>query len=205
MRNKIRSYKYILILIIVGSIVSVPLFWKNLNVYNGEGVEFISKAYETHTSIKNGENIYVSSSLANGFGYSSSLFSENLSSFTILICKIITNNFVNAYKLVLFLGLIISGILMYIYAKKITKSNNIAVLSGVIYMLIPYHLNTMFISNNLSEFLSFIFIPLVFLGLYNIFNKEKKEWIFVIRIIRADFYKCKNSNSCDNSCIWIYL
>lgn len=189
MKEKIKNLKYILILIIIGSLVSIPLFWKNLNIYNGSGIEFISKAYETHISIKNGESTYVLSNLANGFGYSSSLFSENMSSFIILICKFITNNFVSAYKLVLFLGLIISGITMYIYMKKLTKSTNIAVLSGVIYMLIPYHLNTMYISNNLSEFLSFIFIPLVFLGLYNIFNKEKKEWIFVIRTIGIDICK----------------
>ena len=32
----------------------------------------------------------------------------------------------------------------------------------------------------LTEFLSFVFIPILFLGLYNLFNEEKKDWLLVI-------------------------
>ena len=55
-------------------------------------------------------------------------------------------------------------------------------------MTMPYHLNDMYIRNSIGETLSFIFIPLVFLGLYNLFNKEKNDWLLCIGAVRFDFY-----------------
>jgi uncharacterized membrane protein YfhO len=52
----------------------------------------------------------------------------------------------------------------------------------------PYHLNDMYIRNALGEFLSFIFIPLVFLGLYNLLNKEKREWLLIVGAVRFNYY-----------------
>ena len=54
-------------------------------------------------------------------------------------------------------------------------------------MLMPYHLNDMYIRNALGEFLSYIFIPLVFLGLYKILQKEKGSWILCVGAVRLDF------------------
>jgi asparagine N-glycosylation enzyme membrane subunit Stt3 len=77
---------------------------------------------------------------------------------------------------------------MYFFVKKITNDKNVGVLASVIYMIMPYHLNDMYIRSALGEFLSFIFIPLVFLGLYNLKNKEKNQWTLVIGAVRFDYY-----------------
>jgi len=52
----------------------------------------------------------------------------------------------------------------------------------------PYHLNDMYIRNALGEFLSYIFIPLVFLGMYKLFSKEKGEWILTVGATRINIY-----------------
>jgi hypothetical protein len=98
----------------------------------------------------------------------------------IAILNLIINNTINAYKIVLFIGLICSGISMYFFVRKITDDKNVGILGAILYMSMPYHLNDMYIRNALGEFLSYVFIPLVFLGLYNLFNKEKKYWILII-------------------------
>ena len=69
---------------------------------------------------------------------------------------------------------------------KLTKSKEVGALAAILYMLMPYHLNDMYIRNALGEFLSYIFIPLVFLGLYKIFQKEKGIWILCVGAVRFD-------------------
>ena len=76
---------------------------------------------------------------------------------------------------------------MYWFVSRLTKNKEIGTLAAILYMLMPYHLNDMYIRNALGEFLSYIFIPFVFLGLYKIFEKEKGRCILCIGAIRVNF------------------
>lgn len=77
---------------------------------------------------------------------------------------------------------------MYCFVNQLTKSKEIGTLAAILYMLMPYHLNDMYIRNALGEFLSYIFIPLVFLGMYKLFSKEKGEWILTVGATRINIY-----------------
>ena len=98
---------------------------------------------------------------------------------------------------------------MYCFVSKIAKNKITGTLAGVLYMLMPYHLNDMYIRNALGEFLSYIFIPLVFLGIYKLFQKEKGEWILSIGAVRINTYTYFNdiydSNNGSNICINKYI
>ena len=178
--KKFKMLRYEIIILLIAIILSIPLLNKNLNVYFGEGSDHLVRAFLTNKAIENGESKIVLSDLANGFGYSWSLFYGPFSTIAILMCNYLLSSIVNSYKLVLFLGIFLSGITMYYLVKKLTDNKNIGIISAVLYMTMPYHLNDMYIRNALGEFLSFIFIPLIFLGLYNLFNKEEKYWLFAI-------------------------
>lgn len=186
MKEWLKENKYILIIFIIAIIISIPLFRKDLDVYFDDGIQHIARAYATYLSIQNGENPEVLTSLANGFGYSWDLFYGPFSTILILIGKLITTTFIGGYKFTLFIGMLLSGITMYIFANKLTKSKPTGVLIAVLYMLMPYHLNDMYIRNALGEFLSYIFIPLVFLGLYNLFRKEKGDLALCIGAVRIN-------------------
>ena len=108
MKDKLKKYKYILIILVVASITSIPLLCKDLDVYYDDGIQHIARAYATYLSIINGEHTEVLSSLANGFGYSWDLFYGNFSTILILIGKCITTTFIGGYKFTLFLGLFLS-------------------------------------------------------------------------------------------------
>lgn len=69
---------------------------------------------------------------------------------------------------------------MYFFVSKLSKNKYISTLSAILYMTMPYHLTDVYIRNAFGETLSFIFIPLVFLGLYNLFNKEKYDWLLCV-------------------------
>ena len=202
MKKTFKENIYLIIIFIVATILSTPLLDKNLDVYYDDGIQHIARAYATYTSIINGEHTEVLSTLANGFGYSWDLFYGNFSTILIIIGKCITTTFIGGYKFTLFLGLLFSGITMYWFAKNLTNSKTIGTLTAVIYMAMPYHLNDMYIRNALGEFLSYIFIPLVFLGIYKIFQKDKGVLILSIGAIRISsntyFNDCINSyNGCD--------
>ena len=77
---------------------------------------------------------------------------------------------------------------MYICVNSITKNKAIACISATLYMLMPYHLNDMYIRNALGEFLSYIFIPLVFAGVYRLLNKEKNSFLLCIGTVRIITY-----------------
>ena len=108
MKEKLKKYKCIFIILVVSIIVSIPLFIKDLDVYYDDGIQHIARAYATYLSIINGEHTEVLSSLANGFGYSWDLFYGNFSTIFILIGKYITTTFIGGYKFTLFIGFFLS-------------------------------------------------------------------------------------------------
>ncbi len=108
MNHIFSKYKYLLFILIISLLLSIPLLYKNLNVYFDDGIQHIGRAYLTYLAIHSNENVNVLSSLCNGFGYSWNLFYGSFSTTFILICKLFTSTFLNAYKLVLFLGLFLS-------------------------------------------------------------------------------------------------
>ena len=94
---------------------------------------------------------------------------------------------------------------MYWFVSRLTKNKNIGTLAAIIYILMPYHLNDMYIRNALGEFLSYIFIPLVFLGLYKTFQKEKGTWILCVGAVRINFDTYFNDFSYSNNGIYLCM
>lgn len=180
MKEKLKSVRYGIIILIVAMVISIPLCWKNWDYYHDDGIQHIAKAFLTSEAMKKGESFTVLSRLENGFGYSWDLFYGPLSGFVVAVIGNIFQNIIVGYKLVLFLGLFFSGISMYYFTKKITEDPNVGLLSSILYMVMPYHLTDMYIRGNIAEFLSFVFIPMIFLGLYHLFHEEKKDWLLVI-------------------------
>lgn len=187
MKEKIKKIIYYIIIVVVALFISIPLLDKHLDVYFDDGIQHIARAYSVSLSLEKGESTMVLSNLMNGYGYSWDLFYGALSTWGILLFNFFVKNYVVAYKLLLLASLLLSGITMYKFVKRITENRNTACLAGVLYMTMPYHLNDMYIRNALGEFISFIFIPLVFLGLYNLFHKDKKDYFLLIGTVRTYF------------------
>ena len=188
MKEKLKNKKYIVIILRAAIIISFPLLKSNIDIYFDDGIQHIGRAYATYLEIQNDDNPKILSNLTNGFGYSWNLFYGPLSTTLILIAKLITGTFINSYKLVLFIGILFSGITMYKFVSQLTKNKTTGTIAGILYMTMPYHLNDMYIRNALGEFLSYIFIPLVFLGMYKLFNKEQGEWTLTLGAVRTNTY-----------------
>ncbi len=82
-----------------------------------------------------------------------------------------------AAKIMLGLGVILSGITMFFFAKEFWGKIG-GVVSGILYLFAPYHALNIFVRGDFAEIWAYAFIPLVFLGTYKIYcHCERSEAI----------------------------
>ena len=160
-----------IIILIFAIAVSIPLLSHKFNIYFDDGVQHISRLMGTLQSIEEGQIIpAIMSNFCNGFGYSWNIFYSPLTAYLPLIFLAFTNSFELMLKLFIILVGFLSGIAMYKFVYKISKNRFAGLLSAIIYICAPYRLTDVYIRVAVSELTSFIFLPIVFLGMYNIFN-----------------------------------
>lgn len=138
------------------------------------GIQHICRLMGTYQSICEGQFFSViMSNFCNGFGYSWNIFYSPLTAYAPLIFKIFNLSFTNCIKIFMAVVVYLSGLAMYKFTKKVTKNDNIATIAAILYILAPYRVTDMYVRNALAELTSFIFIPIVFKGLYSLLNEEK--------------------------------
>ena len=173
MKNRIRDY--IIILIFTG-IILIPVLNSNFNIYCDDGIQHIARLMGTKQSIaEEGFFSNIMSNFCNGFGYSWNIFYSPLTAYVPLIFSIFTSSFELMLKLFIILIVFSSGIAMYEFVCKLTKNNYAALLASIIYIAVPYRLTDIYMRMAVSELASFTFLPIVFHGMYNIFNVEEKN------------------------------
>lgn len=182
MKNLIKYCKeeeiinYILI-IIASIIISIPLANKNLNIYRDDGIQHICRIIGTEQTLADKQFLpMIMSNLCNNFGYSWNIFYSPLTAYMSVMFRIFNFSYVNCLKLCMFVIVLLSGLTMYKLTFRITKNKKLATLASIIYILAPYRITDMYIRTALAELASFIFIPIVFEGLYIIVNEEKKSY-----------------------------
>ncbi len=189
MKNKKQIITFIFILIST-LFVSIPLF--NFNIQYDDGIQHICRLIETMKSFKCG-NFFpvIMQGLCNGFGYSWNLFYSPLTAYLPLLLRIFSFSYENCLRIFMFLCSIASGYAMYFFMQKILrkreiddkKKNYIAILGACLYIMAPYRLTDMYIRVAVAEYASFIFIPIIFNGLYTIINLKEKSNILAYGVI----------------------
>lgn len=72
---------------------------------------------------------------------------------------------------------------MYKFVLKVTNRKSIATISALLYISAPYKMSNIFDRNAVGEYTAFVFIPMVFEGIYNILYSNKKSFLLCIGII----------------------
>lgn len=123
---------------------------------------------------------------ANNLGYGISFFYPNfphlITVYILQIINIFGFEIFAAMKIVYFLNLVIAGCFMYKFTEKVLKNKQLGLLSAVLYMSLPYFLVDIFVRGAYNETFIFMFVPMVFLSLYYLFdeNKYNKFYLFFI-------------------------
>lgn len=174
--------KNILILCIASIFICLPLLSSKLDIMYDDGIQHVSRLIGTYESIKEGQTFpLIMSKLCNNFGYSWNLFYSPLTAYLPLIFKLIGASFIGCLKLFMFFVVLLSGITMYFFVQEVTKNKKVALLAGIFYIFAPYRLTDMYARNALAELTSFVFLPMVFHGLYGILKqKPKREYLLIL-------------------------
>lgn len=172
-KDKIFAY---LIIILVSIFVCIPLANSKLDITYDDGIQHICRLMGTKQSIQEGQTFpVIMSNFCNGFGYSWNLFYSPLTAFGPLLLQWFGISFTTCLKWFMLLITMLTGLAMYQMVKEISKNNLVAILAAVIYILAPYRLTDMYIRYALAELVSFLFLPIIFLGMYRLFYRTKKK------------------------------
>lgn len=181
--NKIE--KIIIITIIILSAIISSLFIFNNAIYDGVDTAYhLSRIKGIANSWKSGDLMALIHIDDTGYGYAMGFFYSNLFLVIPCILYIIGIDIIIIYKIFILSCSLLTAVSMYICAKKITRDKYSAIISMILYTMCSYRIITMVAKAFVGEILSFIFIPIIILGLYElIFGNEKKWWIFSLGFI----------------------
>ena len=177
MKLKNKNTIAFIIILIVSLFVAIPSI--KMNIQYDDGIQHVCRLIGTERSIKEG-NIFstIISNLCNNFGYSWNLFYSPLTAYLPLIFRIFGFSYGDCLRLFLLFCSIASGCSMYFFVKKILQKKDIdndkkyyiALLAASFYICAPYRISDMYIRVAIAEVVSFIFIPIIWNGIYSIFN-----------------------------------
>ncbi|MDR2122408.1 MAG: hypothetical protein LBP34_04700 [Flavobacteriaceae bacterium] len=173
-KNKCFGLFFVLLVIIVAFMV---YFFQWGYVFQGHDTDFhILRLEALMEAMKDGRfPVYIDHDAIKGYGYPTRWFYPD----AILIPFAILGNVTDAiyaYKTLLLVMTILCGVFMYITVIRIYKSTYVAVTGSLLYTFSFYRMQDLFERSALGEAVSFTFVPLVFLGLYEIIKGNYKRW-----------------------------
>lgn len=180
MKKYMKIYlKYYIIIIFIAIMVSSALLIDGLPAAHDVDAH-MARAVGMSKALKEGQvPPLIVSNYAEGFGYSWNLFYPPLAPYIMTILKLFVFTYENALKLLIILSMIISGIAMFKLIEELTKKKNISLIGAIIYMCSPYILTDIYIRMALGEILSYAFLPILFLGLHNLFNGNGRKYTLI--------------------------
>ena len=175
--------KYILILLITSFIIMYPKISDGIFSTGADGRFHASIIQAYRDSFSQG-NFFTSGILPNiggNLGYGTALFYPTLiHQIAGFIAFLIPSDYdvYYAMDIIYFFNFFFASLTMFLLSKKLFNNNFIALISGIIYTLTPYHLAQIYTCDAFAQIWLFVFLPLVFLGVYYLIIKNYKLFYF---------------------------
>lgn len=171
--------KEYIILFFVTILICLPFFTSSQYV-NGDDTNYhISNIYSIYTKMCEGSFGFdkVLPIIANNYGYGSGIFYPSLShTIPAGLAYILQGNVILAVKIIHFIAYYISAIMMFKLVKRVFKNKYVAVISSIFYITFPYAITDVFTRDAIAESFIFMFMPMVMLGLYELFEGNKRSF-----------------------------
>lgn len=177
--TKDNKWIHYIILTIIGISLSVALSKIQIRDTHDGALHFL-RILGTKDSLEIGQfPPLINQNFCKGAGYSMNLFYQPLVTYLPLLITMFISNYMVALKVFAALCIIASGITMYQFTYQVTKNRVISLFAGFFYMIIPYKLENIYKRFAIGEFTAMVFIPFVFLGLYNLFEQDGKKHYYI--------------------------
>lgn len=183
MIEKLKNKKTVLILIGIMLLSSMWLITKGLPY--AHDIEFhYGRIIGLSRTIKNGDFLALIHDYFYGYGYATGLFYSNFYFYPFAILSNLGLSYMTSFKIMYLVINIITTLTIYYSLKNITKDDKISLLGTTLYMFSGYRILDIYPRGAMGEILSFMIIPLVILGLYELIYRDYKKWyIFSISFV----------------------
>ncbi|MBI2195604.1 MAG: glycosyltransferase family 39 protein [Candidatus Levybacteria bacterium] len=140
----------------------------------------VARVYEMTKSIKDGMfPVRWVSDLGYGYGYPIFNFYSPLAYYIGSFFELFGFDALLATKAMMVLGILLSGIFMYLLAKEFWGKTG-GIVSALLYVYAPFHAVDIYVRGDVSEFWAYAFIPLALLGFYKIYKtRGSAKWIIL--------------------------
>lgn len=183
MLEKIKNNKTILILIGIMLVSSMWLITKGMPY--AHDIEFhYGRIIGLSRSIKSGNFIALIHDFYYGYGYATGIFYSNFYFYIPAILNVIGFSYLSSLKVLYLLINVFTTLSIYFCLKSITKDKKLSIIGTILYMFSNYRLVDIYPRGAMGEMLSFMIIPIVLLGIYEIVFRDYKKWyIFTISFV----------------------
>ncbi len=182
MLNKLKSNKYIpyIIILIASTIISFNFFRLNLSEFNEARIHIMRIASIKEVILKGIFPCFISSKHMMGFGYALNIFYGPMTTYIPIAISFLCGSSIMGLKIFTLITIVLSGITMYNFILRISKNKLTALISSLIYITAPYKITNIYSRNAVGEYTAFIFIPMIFHGIFNIIHGNKKINFLII-------------------------
>lgn len=177
--TKISNIMTVIFLLIISLIFSKPLL-SNKVLFTHDGTFHVSRIIGTQFSIEEGQFLpVITSKWMNNFGYSWNLFYPPVITYIGVLLKPFYETYTETLYHIVFYLSIIACFSIYYLIKEITNNKKAAVIGSIIYVSAPYRITNIFVRMAIGEIISMSFLPVLFLGLYNLIMGDTKKHYFI--------------------------
>jgi hypothetical protein len=162
------------LLLVIAAVVSVPLM-----------TDYVLLGESTAASLAHIENIYrnigkvfpvrLGAMGMSPYGYSMAAFQADIFYRIPVLLRLIGVSLGNAFKFTILLFNIITPFAAFECFKTIFSDKRTGLVASMMYTWCPYRITSLYISGNLSEVFAWTILPLVFLGLWQLYEECNKE------------------------------
>src|SRR3989344_1661049 len=161
-------YSVILVFLLLPSQFLILKGYKSL-----DGLIHIKRIEEFHEAILQEQfPVRLAPTLVNEIGYPLFIVNYQLPYYLAEVVLLVNNNAELAYKAVMLVSFLLSGIFAYLLFLEIS-SHPAALAGAIIYSYLPYRFGDLYMRGAFGESVSFAFIPLVFYGVHRVFKNGK--------------------------------
>lgn len=187
---------YLLIIFLLSFIITCPLFftdeftWTHDSLYHYINIA----AMNNNIDLSNFKFIAdkVIGTIAYDFGWGSGIFYPSFAYYlSVYLFKFLSvfgvSSIFTILKICDFLAIFFAGISMFVFCQKVFKNNLAALVSSIFYITFPYFFIDVFVRGALAEMFLFMFVPIIFLGLEYLFEKNYRYFyiFFIIGYVGA--------------------
>lgn len=179
LKNFLISKKEYIILFFITILVCLPFLTSSQYIEGNDTHYHISNIYSIYTKMCDGDLGLnkVFPIIANNYGYGSGIFYPQLSHIVPAgLTYILQGNIILAVKITHLIVYYISAIMMYKLVNRVFKNKYVALISAIFYITAPYAIADVFTRDAMAESFVFMFIPMIVLGLYELFEGSKRSF-----------------------------